>query len=63
MATVLGTDEETMQSSLQQRLKELFRETERVRADLLADRITVKQSRAKQRELGKRLKALERELR
>jgi hypothetical protein len=62
MTPVLGTGEQTMrQSRLQERLDELFRETEGDLVDVLSGRVTVKESRARQRELGKRLKALEQE--
>jgi hypothetical protein len=55
--------EEQRETDFQQRWAELFRETERDRDDLWSGRVTVKESRAKQRELGERQKALEQELR
>jgi hypothetical protein len=63
MANVLGTVEETMGlSSLQERLGETFKETLRVRADLLADRISVKEGNRRASELERRTKGLEQEL-
>jgi hypothetical protein len=54
--------EEQSATDFQQRLAELFRETKQDFDDLLSGQVTVKESRAKQRELGRRLKALEQKL-
>jgi hypothetical protein len=49
-------------TDFRERLAELFRETQRDRDDVLSGRVTVKESRVKQRELGRKLRALELEL-
>jgi hypothetical protein len=54
--------EEQKEPDFQQRLTELCKETERDLDDLLAGRKTVKESRTTQRDLGRRLKVLEQEL-
>ena len=54
--------EEQSATDFQRRWAEFFSETERDLVDVLSGRVTVKECRAKQRELGKKLKALEQEL-
>lgn len=54
--------EEQPTTDLGEQLKELFRETERIRDDLLSGRVTVKEARAREKESAKRLKLLEQEL-
>jgi hypothetical protein len=54
--------EEQRTVDVQQRWRELRRETEQAFNDVASGRVSVKECRAKQRELGKRLKTLEQEL-
>jgi hypothetical protein len=54
--------EEQKGSDFQQRWTDVFRETKQAFDDISSGRVTVKEFRTKQRELGKRLKALEQEL-
>jgi hypothetical protein len=62
MTTVLDNGEGNMrQSSLQERLEEMFRETVRVRDDARSDRITVKECNGRASELERQLKGLEQE--
>jgi len=50
---------EHRKTDFQKQWTELFRETKQAFDDISSGRVTVKESRAKQRELGTRLKALE----